>query len=83
LSGSDHFLLGNGLCVKEGLHRCFAKAPSALMRPVSIELFEPSQKAGMGLGRVKTLGLDLGGLGVEASCHWRGLFELADGDSAT
>ena len=49
LSGSDHFLLRNRLCVKEGLHRGFTEAPASLMRPVSIELFEPPIEIGLQL----------------------------------
>ena len=49
LSGSDHFVLCNRLCVKEGLHWGFAEAPASLMGPVSIELFEPPIEIGLQL----------------------------------
>ena len=40
-SGGDHFLLCQGLGVKEGLHRRFAEAPSSLVRPFLVVILDP------------------------------------------
>ena len=47
--GCDHFLLRDRRGIQEGLHRGFAEAPASLMRPVSIELFEPPVEIGLQL----------------------------------
>src|SRR5215203_6328583 len=39
--GSDHFLLRDRLCAKEGLHRRFSEAPASLMWPCLIVLSDP------------------------------------------
>src|SRR6186713_298128 len=39
--GSDHFLLRDRPCVKEGLHRRFSEAPASLMWPCLIVFADP------------------------------------------
>ncbi len=39
--GSDHFLLRDRPCVKEGLHRRFSETPASLMWPCLIVLADP------------------------------------------
>jgi hypothetical protein len=47
LSGGDHFLLCQRLGVKECLHRCFAEAPSSLMRALFVVLRNPIIETGL------------------------------------
>jgi hypothetical protein len=48
-SGCDHFLLRHRLCIKEGLHRRLAKAPSSLMWPLLIIYLNPTIEIGLQL----------------------------------
>src|SRR5215212_1137019 len=43
------FLLGQGECVKKGLHRGLAETPAALMRPALVVLGDPSIEIGLQL----------------------------------
>jgi hypothetical protein len=45
-SGGYHLLLCNRLGIKEGLHRCLSETPPALVRPLLIELCQPSIQIG-------------------------------------
>src|ERR1051325_4436321 len=47
--GSDHFLLHDRHCVKEGLHRRFSEAPASLMWPCLIVLADPQIDVGLRL----------------------------------
>ena len=43
-SGSDHFLLRDRHCIKEGLHRGFAEAPASLMWPRLVVFADPHDR---------------------------------------
>jgi hypothetical protein len=47
LRGRQQFLPRNGQCVKEGLHRRFAIAPSSLMRALERMVGIAADRAGM------------------------------------
>src|SRR3954451_6396960 len=47
--GSDHFLLRDRHCIKEGLHRRFSEAPASLMWPRFIVLADPQIDVGLQL----------------------------------
>ena len=47
--GRDDFLLRHRHCIQEGLHRSFAEAPTSLVWPCLIVIFDPDIQVGLQL----------------------------------